>query len=209
MRRRATEEQRRSPARELVVPARPFDRAKRLEAQPAAGVTGDGFACCGVFKYFLVPRVPAHFSLHAALHVTSGTARAVYLKARTCPAFPNDVSNDACLGQCTVSWLTRFDEYDGSPTSKADTSIVVPNGLGDGCPASCPPDLRHEGDWYIGVQALPGTEAEFALNVSIVEPPYIDRGHQCDPSEPECRAPLDSDALNAHLGEDLQCVRER
>ena len=52
------------------------------------------------------------------------------------------------------------------------------------------PDLRAGGDWYVGVQALPGTDADFLLTTSLVDPPPIDRGHQCDPSAPECRGPL-------------------
>lgn len=156
---------------------------------PARGTGGDGFACCGAFKYFLVPQVAAHMSLRTQLQVTSGVARAVYLKAGSCPAFPEDVSGQACTGFCTVDWMTRFDPYDGSSISKSATSVVVPNGMGDGCPAACPADLRAEGDWYIGVQALPGTEAEFSMSVSVVEPPVQDLGHQCDQSAPECRDP--------------------
>ena len=96
-----------------------------------------------------------------------------------------------------MSWLTRFDEYDGAPSTKASSDLIVPNGLGHGCPAACPKDLRYEGDWYVGVLALPGTEAEFSLHMYTVEPPPIDYGHQCDLSEPECRAPLDLLALKS------------
>lgn len=55
----------------------------------------------------------------------------------------------------------------------------------------CPPDLREGGDWYVGVQALAGGSAEFRLVTSLVQPPHVDRGHQCDPNEPECRGPID------------------
>ena len=158
---------------------------------PARGLGGDGFACCGVFKYFLVPNVPAHLSLRASLETTLGSARAIFLKARTCPAFPDDVRDEMCTGQCMVSWLTRFDAYDGTPTSTSQTALTIQNGLGAGCPAACPADLRHAGDWYVAVQALPGTEAEFRLVLNVVEPPSVDAGHQCDPDEPECRAPLE------------------
>ena len=40
------------------------------------------------------------------------------------------------------------------------------------------------------MQALPGESADFQLITSLIEPPTIDRGHQCDPNEPECRAPV-------------------
>ena len=101
------------------------------------------------------------------------------------------------LTRIQVRWLTRFNPYDGSPISTDEVSVAIPNGLGDGCPANCAPDLRQPGDWYIGVQALDGSEAEFELNTTLVEPPHIDRGYQCDPSAPECRAPLDLAALSS------------
>ena len=156
---------------------------------PAKGTDGDGFACCGVFKYFLVPTLPSHLSLRAELSVSRGVARALFLKAGSCPRFPEDVVDDACTGQCAVEWVTTFNPYDGTPVSKGGADLTVPNGLGAGCPAACPPDLRAGGDWYIGVQALHGTEAEFTLTTSLVEPPPLERGHQCDPSAPECRGP--------------------
>ena len=164
---------------------------------PAKGAFGDGFVCCGVVKYFLVPGVPGHLSVAASLRVTKGVARAMYLKAQTCPRFAADVLDETCVGQCEVRWLTRFNPYDGSPLSTDAASITIPNGLGDGCPANCPPDRRQAGDWYVGVQALDGSEAEFELNTTLIEPPPIDRGYQCDPSAPECRAPLDFAALQS------------
>lgn len=179
-------------SRALVLP-----RGGDKPLRPAAGLNGDGFVCCGVSKYFLVPRVPSHLSLRADLKVTSGEARAVFLKARECPRFPEDVQADQCLGKCTVSWLTTFDPYDGSAHSLQQTHARVPHGLGEGCPAACPPDLRVEGEWYVGVMALPGSEAEFELGVSFVEPPPRNDGHQCDRNAPECRAPLDLAALRS------------
>lgn len=157
---------------------------------PAQGLGGDGYVCCGVIKYFLVPGVPDHLSVHAELTVTRGTARALYLKARECPVFPADVQGDVCLGKCSVHWLTRFNPYDGTAVSTSATTLQVPNGLGADCPTTCPPDLRMGGDWYVGVQALPGESADFRLVTSLVEPPQIDHGHQCDPDEPECRGPV-------------------
>ena len=48
---------------------------------PARGVNGDGFVCCGVTKYFLVPGVPSHQSVRATLTTTRGTVRrALYLR---------------------------------------------------------------------------------------------------------------------------------
>jgi hypothetical protein len=157
---------------------------------PARGSGGDGFVCCGVFKYFLVPTVPSHLSVRAELKVTKGVARALYVKAGTCPAFPDDVDFDECVGECALQWLTKFNPYDGAAISSSDARVVVPNGLGDGCPARCPPDLRKAGDWYVGVQALPGTSAEFELSTTLVAPEEHDPGHLCDPNEPECRPPI-------------------
>ena len=188
-------------SRSRVLP-RGGDRA----GSPAAGASGDGFVCCGAFKYFLVPRVPPHLYLKADLKVTKGEARAVYLKAKSCPAYPADVQSESCLGKCTVSWLTTFDPFDGAALSRSLASPHVPHGLGRGCPAACPPDLRAEGDWYVGVQALPGTEAEFELGVSMLVPPPVDPGHQCDPLEPECRGPV---LLNAQLSAASRRVRAR
>ena len=96
-----------------------------------------------------------------------------------------------------VEWLTQFNPYDGAAVSTSARSVTVPNGIGDGCPAHCPPDLRQGGDWYVGVQALDGTEAEFSLTTSVVEPPPKPWAHDCDPSAPECRAPLDFNALGS------------
>lgn len=93
---------------------------------PSQGVGGDGFVCCGVIKYFLVPGVPDHLSVAAQLTVTSGAARALFLKARTCPAFPEDVQGERCLGKCTVSWLTKFNAYDGTPVSSGAAALQVP-----------------------------------------------------------------------------------
>jgi hypothetical protein len=97
---------------------------------PARGVNGDGFVCCGVTKYFLVPGVPSHQSVRATLTTTRGTVRhalflrrphvvqhasahhgartpspqvrALYLKAATCPAFPADIENQVCIGKCVT-----------------------------------------------------------------------------------------------------------
>ena len=69
---------------------------------PAKGQGGDGFVCCGGFKYFLLPSVPAHLSVAADLTVTKGAARGVFLKAQACPAFPADVEDGHCLGRCVV-----------------------------------------------------------------------------------------------------------
>ena len=157
----------------------------------AKGAGGDGFACCGAFKYFLVPDVPSQLSLEADLQLTRGDARGVFLKARSCPAYPADVADEKCVGQCVVAWATTFNPYDGVPLSVQRASPIVPNGLGAGCPAACPADLRHGGEWYVGVLALPGTEAEFSLNLRLVEPPPIATGHTCDRNAPRCRAPLD------------------
>ena len=159
---------------------------------PAKGSGGDGFVCCGVFKHYLVPNVPAHLSLSAELSVTQGVARALYLKGGSCASFPDDLKDEACIGHCDVRWLTRFNPYDGAPVSTSHAQLAVPNGVGEGCPARCPPDLREAGDWYIGVQALPGTEAQFSLSIELVEPervkPGLD-GHVCDPNAPSCRGP--------------------
>lgn len=161
-------------------------------ALAAKGVGGDGFACCGAFKYFLVPSVASHLSLRAELTVTRGVARALYLKPLTCPDYAADVRDDACVAQCTVSWLTRYNSYDGSSVSTSSAISTVPNGLGEGCPAACPADLRAAGNWYVGVQALGGVEAEFSLAVSVVEPPEQEAVHECNPREPECRPPMEN-----------------
>ena len=72
--------------------------------QPALGATGDGFVCCGSFKYHLVPAVPPHRSLQAEVSVSRGRLRALYLKHASCPRYPQDVVAEECVGFCVVRW---------------------------------------------------------------------------------------------------------
>jgi len=60
--------------------------------------------------------------------------------------------HQVCVGKCVVHWLTQFNPYDGNAVSTSSAALTVPDGLGAGCPANCPPDLRQGGDWYVGVQ---------------------------------------------------------
>ena len=53
-----------------------------------------------------------------------------------------------------MRWLTVYDPYNGAALSHVSDVATVPNGdnlIG--------PDIRGEGDWYIGVQALHGEPA--------------------------------------------------
>ena len=155
---------------------------------PALGAGGDGMVCCGVFKYFLVPSVPSHLSLRVVVNVSRGALRSVILKAASCPRYPEDVDGAVCRGKCTARWLTTYNPYDGEASSLTGAEVWVPNGLGPGCPASCPPDLRAPGDWYVGVQAVAGTEAWFTLRTSVVTPPPPDGVYRCDKWERPCPA---------------------
>ena len=148
---------------------------------PAQGAAGQGFVCCGVVKYHLVPQVPFYRSLRATLTVTSGNARALYLKHATCPRYPEDVSGQECLGFCIVRWLTVYDPYNGAALSHLSDAATVPNGdnlIG--------PDIRGEGDWYIGVQALDGQAAEYTLTTELVDTPEYDTGYRCDRFDGPC-----------------------
>ena len=73
-------------------------------AQPATGLMGDGFVCCGVFKYHLVSGVPPHRSLQVEVRVTRGRLRALFLKYASCPRYPHDVVGRECSGFCVVRW---------------------------------------------------------------------------------------------------------
>ena len=72
--------------------------------QPATGKMGDGFVCCGVFKYHLVPQVPPQRSLQVEVKVTRGRLRALYLKHASCPRYPDDLIGEECIGFCVVRW---------------------------------------------------------------------------------------------------------
>ena len=72
--------------------------------QPATGKMGDGFVCCGVFKYHLVPMVPPQRSLQVEIKVTRGRLRALYLKHDSCPRYPDDLIGEECIGFCVVRW---------------------------------------------------------------------------------------------------------
>lgn len=150
-------------------------------AVPAQGAAGQGFVCCGVVKYHLVPRVPFYRSLRATLTVSRGNARALYLKHAACPRYPEDVSGQECLGKCVVRWLTVYDPYDGAAVSHGSDVATVPNGdnlIG--------PDIRGEGDWYIGVQALDGQAAEYTLTTELVDTPEYDTAYRCDRFDGPC-----------------------
>ena len=73
-------------------------------ARSSAGATGDGFVCCGGFKYHLVPAVPPHRSLQVEVSVTRGRLRALYLKHASCPRYPDDLIGRECVGFCVVRW---------------------------------------------------------------------------------------------------------
>jgi hypothetical protein len=48
------------------------------------------------------------------------------------------------------------------------------------------PDLRGEGDWYVGVLALPGEEAEYSLSSTLVDTPPFDTAYKCDRIDGPC-----------------------
>ena len=139
-----------------------------------------------------MPRLAAHLSLRANLQVTSGVARAVYLKGGSCPAFPQDVIGDQCTGYCTVDWLTRFNPYDGTPITKQSANPLVPNGMGP-MPALCSSRPAARCGLVCRCAGAPGTEAEFAAAQCSETPPQ-EVEHECDPNAPECRPPIPADA---------------
>ena len=95
--------------------------------QPATGKMGDGFVCCGGFKYHLVPQVPPQRSLQVEVTVTRGRLRALYLKHASCPRYPDDLIGEECIGFCVVRWW--------APAAAA----TPPHGTGPCIPTPCTP----------------------------------------------------------------------
>ena len=129
----------------------------------------------------LAPQVPPHRSLQVELRVTRGRLRALYLKHASCPRYPEDVIGQECVGFCIVRWFTTYDSYNGNALSHSTDVAVVPNG--DNIVG---PDIRGEGDWYVGVQALPGEEAEYSLSATLVDTPPFDTSYKCDKIDGPC-----------------------
>ena len=77
--------------------------------------------------------------------------------------------------------LTTFDPYDGRTLTHGSDVGVVPNG--DNIAG---PDIRGEGDLYVGIQALPGEEAEYSLTSTLVDTPPFDASYKCDKLNGPC-----------------------
>ena len=77
--------------------------------------------------------------------------------------------------------LTTFDPYNGRTLTHGADVGVVPNG--DNIVG---PDIRGEGDWYVGIQALPGEEAEYSLTATLVDTPPFDASYKCDKLNGPC-----------------------
>ena len=77
--------------------------------------------------------------------------------------------------------LTTFDPFDGRTLSRSSDVVVVPNG--DNIAGA---DIRGEGDWYVGVQALPGEEAEYSLSSTLIDTPSFDASYKCDKLDGPC-----------------------
>ena len=135
---------------------------------------GDGFVCCGLMKFFLVPISSALKSLRVELNVTAGAVRAVFLKHAECPALPGDVDGEQCVGLCHMSWYASYDRYTGA-LEYTDTAVtLVPKG------DDIYPDKRAAGSWYIGIQATDTAVVEFSMAVGIVSDVIVDAGPDCD-----------------------------
>ena len=101
-----------------------------------------------------------------------------------CPAPCTAPCPTPCTAPCTAPCpapcpapcrLTTFDSYDGRTLSHGSDVAVVPNGEN-----IAGPDIRGGGDWYVGVQALPGEEAEYSLTLTLVDTPPFDASYKCD-----------------------------
>ena len=135
---------------------------------------GNGFVCCGLMKFFLVPVSSALKSLRVQLNVTAGAVRAVFLKHADCVALPGDVDGEQCVGLCHMSWYASYDRYTGA-LEYTDTAVtLVPKG------DDTYPDKRAAGSWYIGVQATETAVVEFSMDVDIIDDVIVDAGPDCD-----------------------------
>ena len=109
----------------------------------------------------LLTNLPTAAAPHRAPHHAPHRAHTVHSTVHTpCPA------------PCR---LTTFDSYDGRTLSHGSDVAVVPNGEN-----IAGPDIRGGGDWYVGVQALPGEEAEYSLTLTLVDTPPFDASYKCD-----------------------------
>ena len=73
-----------------------------------------------------------------------------------------------CDGLCEVEWLTSWDTITSQRLSLPGGSVTVPMGESVGRN-----DERRAGAWYVGVKALPGETAEYALSFDLAAPPAL------------------------------------
>tara|TARA_B100000513_G_scaffold65121_1_gene25696 strand:- start:233 stop:1006 length:774 start_codon:yes stop_codon:yes gene_type:complete len=123
---------------------------------------GDGHVCCREMQYFAVNVSSALLSLRAELNVSRGRLKALFVKAGACPRDPEDVDGSTCTGKCVMSWLARYDRYNGALTYADTASAVVPHGVNA-------EDKRSPGLWYVGVEAMDESAAEFSLSIDANE----------------------------------------
>ena len=123
---------------------------------------GDGHVCCREMQYFAVNVSSALLSLRAELNVSRGRLKALFVKAGACPRDPEDVDGSTCTGKCVMSWLARYDRYNGALTYADTASAVVPHGVNA-------EDKRSTGLWYVGVEAMDESAAEFSLSIDANE----------------------------------------
>ena len=129
---------------------------------------GSGYVCCGGWTYFRFVNVSAREYLSASINVTSGAARALFLKAAACPtADDQNPDTGTCTGFCELDWLERAGTFSGAHYSSPRASVLIPTGAGETT------DKRREGDWYLGVQAVDDRAAHFKLTSALeaVVPP--------------------------------------
>ena len=142
---------------------------------PPHSLGGRGIVCCGATRYFRLQSVTEVQRVLAHVNVTSGRVQSVLAKWGTCPTVRDiDEMRGKCSGFCAMEWLTTRGTYSGSLYSVDTMMLAVPHGLRDD------PDRRRAGDWYIGVQAMPGETAQFRLTVDTDEPRYEAVQVRCD-----------------------------
>ena len=132
------------------------------------GATISATSCCDATVNWRVPDVPASHALRANVTLLSGALHGIFVAYDSCPRYAHGDPARQCDGLCEVEWLTSWDTITSQRLSLPGGSVTVPMGESVGRN-----DERRAGAWYVGVKALPGETAEYALSFDLAAPPAL------------------------------------
>jgi hypothetical protein len=137
-------------------------------AQAHLGQTITASSCCDATVNWRVPDVPSSHALRANVTLLHGSLHGIFVSYDSCPLYSHGDPTRQCDGLCEVEWLTSWDTVTSKRLSLPGGTVTVPMGETVGRN-----DERRAGAWYVGVKALPGETAEYALSFDLAAPPAL------------------------------------